>query len=107
MTPVVESWWNLGYDGTGVNAMSKELDEKREDLKGLIESKRQLETTLQQNKKGLSDALPYDLAVDLYKTGRMSENDFLAYKNGYEAWSNRKGKSGERSLGETKKLKLR
>lgn len=65
--------------------MSKELDEKREDLKGLIESKRQLETTLQQNKKGLSDALPYDLAVDLYKTGRMSENDFLAYKNGYEA----------------------
>lgn len=64
--------------------MSKELDEKRENLKGLIEAKRQLEVTLQQNKKGLSEALPYDLAADLYKTGRMSEKDFLEYKNGYE-----------------------
>lgn len=65
--------------------MGKELDEKRATLAKIISTKKQLEKTLQENGKILNEMLPPDVAVSMCRTGEISEDYFLKYKNDYEA----------------------
>ncbi len=65
--------------------MSKELDEKRATLEKLISGKDCFEKTMRENKKIFRELLPLDVIFELHKMGKLSDSDFLAYKNDYEA----------------------
>lgn len=65
--------------------MSKELDEKQKILDSLLESKSKIQEQQQENIKILDTHPSIDSAYLLYQQGKVSEADFLSYKDTIEA----------------------